>query len=105
MTGEVYDLGNKALQIVDDYMNANISGSDAVGKLDMIHDKLDRLYDKYDNEKTSTENLRKSLSTINIQGAVSAVKFDIKIDYMDLESGSYNELVKTRGKLAKLLNK
>lgn len=47
MDKELYNLGVSALEIIDDYIDAKITGKEAIDKLDNISNRLDRV-DSFD---------------------------------------------------------
>lgn len=93
MNEDVYNLGDKALQIANDYMNANIAGSDAAEQLDTIRKDLDSLFKEYGHK-----------SALEVSNAVVLLWFSVKVDCKDLTEVSHDDVVKSRDDLAKLLN-
>jgi hypothetical protein len=95
MSNEAYELGIKALDAVDDYIDINMTASDCVETLDRISIRLDDLHDSED-LLTSTDTL---LLSIDVSGARFAV-------YMDsLGDDELTDVLESRNKLAERLNK
>ncbi|HHV04213.1 MAG TPA: hypothetical protein GXX64_09985 [Bacteroidales bacterium] len=99
MDSRVYDYGIDSLEVVDDYLDGEISATDAENKLEENYNKLEQLGKLADSDSTGLRT-----DELIIRTKISSVKWEITRFEMSSD-GSSSDIINARNELAEKLNK
>ena len=86
-------IAKKAIEIADDYLDMNISYSEAADELDELYDELGEYYDSMETSSAKTADL-----IIHID--IGSLKYSITMDGINSTSETYEDVISDRNELA-----
>ena len=96
ISDEAMSIGEKVIEITDEYLDKDIAGDDAKDQIDTLYDELDEYVDSEDGSDTET-------ADGTICTYIMCISTSMLLDYYDNTEETYDNLLEDRNNLAKKL--